>query len=172
MSNPNLRQSFLPPHDLSASGTPDSSSTNNSMQQGFPTTIPQQFGINNAVPELSAMMFDQSDPFAYPNTMMDLDTMKQEGRMCLPSNSQSQVQPMFLSNSNGSGPVYDDLEGQLFAPLPPYLNLNQSQNFDNGIMGQDIGYTGMPPNDEMANGNFDIFGADGWGNVLGNQRYS
>lgn len=79
-------------------------------------------------------------------------------------------------NGNGSGGgMYDDLEGQLFGPLPPYLQ--QGHHYDmNGSgqmgdmmsgLGQDVRYhTGITPGENEMVGNFDnIFTgeADDWG---------
>ncbi|KAE8451957.1 hypothetical protein EG329_002121 [Mollisiaceae sp. DMI_Dod_QoI] len=163
LSNPNLRQSFMSPTDISAVGTPDSSSTNNSLQQPrFPMQQPQ-FGINTAVPDLSAMMFPSADPFAYPNQPMTaFDNMKQESIGLM---NNSQMPHMFVPNGTPTGGRYDDLEGQLFGPLPPYLTQGQ-QNYDihshigagsgmMGSLGPDLNYhTGVTPSNEMA-GNFD-----------------
>ncbi|KUJ21154.1 uncharacterized protein LY89DRAFT_665606 [Mollisia scopiformis] len=183
LSNPNLRQSYMSPTDLSAVGTPDSSSTNNSIPQRFPIQQ-SQFGINTAVPDLSAMMFPSADPFAYPNqAMAAFDNMKQENIGLM---NNSQIPPMYLSNGNPTPTSgrYEDLEGQLFGPLPPYLSQGQ-QNYDlnshlgaaSGMMGglsQDMNYhTGITPSHEMA-GNFDgFFSGDGdnWSNSLADQRF-
>lgn len=169
---------------MSTVGTPDSSSTSNSIQQSrFPIQQPQ-FGINTAVPDLTAMMFPSADPFAYPNQpMAAFDNLKQEN-VGLMNNSQI---PLFLSNGTPTPTSgrYDDLEGQLFGPLPPYLSQGQ-QNYDfnshlgtgsgmmHGLPGQDLTYhTGVTPNNDMA-GNFDgFFSGDGddWSNGLTDQRF-
>lgn len=171
LSNPNLRQSFqelMSPSDLSATGTPDSSSTGNSIQQQQYNL--QQFGGNNALPDLSAMMFPSADPFAYPNQpLMEFDNIKQE-------NTGNILQPSFLSNGRG---VYDDLEGQLFGPIPPYLmqgqpNFDVSAQMDPGMSGlnQEMNYqTGGIPNGDM---NFEgIFSGEGddWSSMLVDQRF-
>lgn len=180
LSNPNLRQSFMSP----TVGTPDSSSTSNSMQQPhFPMQQPQ-FGINTAVPDLSAMMFPSADPFAYPNQpTAAFDNIKQDNIGMM---NNSQIPPMFLSNGapTPTSGRYDDLEGQLFGPLPPYLtqgqpnyDLNSHLGTGPGIvdgLGQDMNYhTGVTPSNEMA-GNFDgFFSGDGdeWSNNITDQRF-
>ncbi|KAG0646975.1 Activator of stress 1 [Hyphodiscus hymeniophilus] len=158
LSNPNLRQTFqelMSPSDLSATGTLDSSSTSNSNQQ----YNMQQFGPNTALPDLSAMMFPSADPFAYPNQpMIEFDNIKQENTGNLP-------QPNYMSNASG---MYDDLEGQLFGPIPPYLMQGQpsfevSAQLDGGMSGlppHEMNYgTGIAPSGEM---NFDgIFSGEG-----------
>jgi hypothetical protein len=178
LSNPNLRQSFqdiVSPSELSATGTPDSSSTCNSIQQQS-YNLQHQFGVNNGLPDLSAMMFPSADPFAYPNQpMMEYDNIKQEniGNMPngLPANN-------YLSNGAQPG-IYDDLEGQLFGPIPPYLMQGQP-NFDvsqmdtgmSALNPQEINYhTGVTPGGDMS---FDgIFSREGdeWSGMLADQRF-
>lgn len=170
LSNPNLRQSFqelVSPSDMSVTGTPDSSSTGNSIQQQYNM---QQFGGNNNLPDLSAMMFPSADPLAYPNQpMMEFDNIKQENT--------GMPQPNYLSN--GLDMPYDDLEGQLFGPIPPYLMQGQP-NFD--ISQMDTGmsglnppemnfHTGISPNGDL---NFEgIFSGEGdeWSNMHSDQRF-
>ena len=180
LSDPNLRHSFhelMSPTDLSTISTPDSGSTTNSLHQ--PQQNLQQFGSTDGLPDLSAMMFPSEDPFAYPNQpMMEFENQKQESFANILNDSR--VPPMFLSN--GATPVFDDLEGQLFGPLPPYFMQGQ-QNFDiatsleggHGMMGlsnQDANiHTGMTPNADM---HFDgIFSGDGdeWSSMLTDQRF-
>lgn len=182
-SNPNLRHSYhefmSPSTDMSPIGTPDSSSTG-SMQPHYP--LPPQFGVNNGVPDLGAMMFPSNDPFAYPNhPMMEFDNIKQENVMM----SNSQIPTIYLPNG-GPGQEYDDLQGQLFGPLPPYLSQTQTHYDLQGPMGpgnmmggdgaggggQEMNYhAGVVPNEDM---NFDgIFSGDGedWSNMMTDQRY-
>lgn len=179
ISNPNLRQSFQdlrPPNTPSSVGTPDSNSENNSMHR---QQYMQQFPPSNGVPDLSAMMFPSADPFAYPNqAMVEFESIKQEDFGSL--NVGNQGPSIFLSSSTSGPGVYDDLEGQLFGPMPPYLM--QGQQFDMSQMqanntipglGQDMGYhSGVTPTGEM---NFDgIFsGGNGedWRNVVADSRY-
>ncbi|RDW71274.1 hypothetical protein BP6252_07837 [Coleophoma cylindrospora] len=188
-SDPNLRQSFhelmSPAAEISGSGTPDSISSG-SFSQGQP-----QYNLNQSLncgpdglPDLSAMMFPSGDPFAYPNQpMMEFDAAKQDS---LNINRESQTTtPMFLSNGPSGTAVYDDLEGQLFGPLPPYLMQGQ-QNFNMPMdLGSSNGMMGLQPNDmtglvggnmaQNADLNFDgIFSGEGdeWNNMLQDQRYS
>jgi hypothetical protein len=183
ISNPNLRQSFhelVSPTDLSASGTPDSSST--ASMNGSQFALPQ-FGSSNGLPDLSAMMFPSADPFAYPNQpMMEFENIKQENVGGLNSGGSHQVPQMFLSNGTNAT-MYDDLEGQLFGPIPPYMMQGQ-QPFDASTAQMDTGndimsglgqpdmmyHTGMTPNADI---NFDgIFSGDGdeWSN-MSDQRF-
>lgn len=177
MSNPNLRQSFYelmsPSTDMSPIGTPESSSTSHSLPQ---YNMQPQFGINTAVPDLGAMMFPSADPFAYPNQpMMEFDNIKQENVGMMGG---SPVPPIYLS-SGGPTREFDDLQGQLFGPLPPYLtqaphsyDLQGQMGAEHMMGGQNMNYNaGVPTNEEM---NFDgIFSGDGedWNNMLAEQRY-
>ena len=118
------------------------------------------------------MMFPSNDPFAYPNQpMMELDNMQQDQKAQNPFMS---PQNMYMSNGN-NGP-YDNLEGQLFGPLPPYLTQGQTDmnmgNLDVGGMGVGINQpqldmnTGITPTTQM---NFDdIFGGhnEDWNSML------
>lgn len=178
-SNPNLRQSF---HDLRSpvdAGTPDSG--NSSLLQtpyGLPPTAQDhnQLAINtNGLPDLSAMMFPSADPFAYPNQpMMELENVKQESQARLDI---SQAPPIFLPDGTDGG-IYDDLEGQLFGPLPPYLmqgvqNFDMSQDLGSGTMGglqqqNFVGYGLATSNDLEA-----IFAGDGedWDNYNSDGRF-
>ncbi|KAK0124497.1 hypothetical protein ONS95_009447 [Cadophora gregata] len=176
-SNPNLRHSYhefmSPSTDMSPIGTPDSSSTG-SMQPHY--SLPPQFAVNTGVPDLGAMMFPSNDPFAYPNQpMMEFENIKQENVMM----SNTQVPPIYLPNG-GPGQEYDDLQGQLFGPLPPYLSQAQTNYDMQGSMapgnmmggGHEMNYhAGVPTNEDM---NFDrIFSGDGedWSNMMADQRY-
>jgi hypothetical protein len=181
LSHPNLRQSYqelLSPADLSASGTPDSSSTGNSIH-GSQYSMPQY--SNNGVPDLSAMMFPSADPFAYPNQpLIELDNVKQENFSGLDDGSQGPS--MYVPNNNNGLGMYDDLEGQLFGPIPPYLMQGQQQydmpgqmdGANNLMSGQNPQgmqfHTGLTPGAEI---NFDgIFSGDGeeWSN-MGEQSF-
>ncbi|KAG9232522.1 fungal-specific transcription factor domain-containing protein [Amylocarpus encephaloides] len=182
-SNPNLRHSFhemMTPSDLSTVGTPDSSTTSTSIpRSNYPHQ--QTFNINSALPDLSAMMFPSSDPFTYPQNqpMMEYDNVKQEN---LGHFNPSPEPGMFIPNNaaTGSG-IYDDLEGQLFGPLPPYLSQGQ-QNFDfqpqmnldpsmmSGMNTQNMTYqSGFTPDENM---NFVLTGDNGgWSDMTSDPRY-
>jgi hypothetical protein len=141
---------------FSKSGTPDSASTggsfpaplknsnNDYQQQSQPYLDP------DCVPDLSAMMFPSADPFAYPNQpMIEYDNSRQIQVELQKADPQSNY-PMFISNHGGSGAGngYDNLEGQLFGPLPPYLmHSNPAVNDEMGSM--NIGGIASP----MNNGN-------------------
>lgn len=169
-----------PSTDLSTSGTPDSKSSNSfSQTQSSQYSSQQPFNCGtDGLPDLGAMMFPSADPFAYPNQpMMELEAAKEDPLHNILD--RSQVQPMFLSNGPSGPAVYDDLEGQLFGPLPPYLMQGQ-HNFDlpmdsmmGGLNPNDMNgmvSSGMTPNADM---NFDgIFSGEGdeWNNMLQDQR--
>lgn len=129
VSNPNLRESFqdvISPTDLSFASTPTSSATDpNARPLEF--NIPQAFGPADGFPDLSAMMFPSGDPFAYPNQpMTEFENIKHEN---VADVQNSPAAAMFLSNGASGSGIYDDLEGQLFGPIPPYLMQGQ-QFFD------------------------------------------
>lgn len=106
--------------------------------------------------------------------MMAFENTKQ-GNQVVPNGAQT---PGFLSN-NGAG-VYDDLEGQLFGPIPPYLTQGQQQfdfqgPMDTGGMMPNMHvpnmnyHTGTTPNGDM---NFVLSGdANDWGNMIRDPRY-
>lgn len=158
---------------MSTNGTTDSSSPGISAQP-LQYNLTQQFGASNGLPDLSAMMFPSADPFAYPNQpMMEYDNIKQENIDNLLNSSQA---PSFLSNETTAPGIYDDLEGQLFGPIPPYLMQGQP-NFDGsgqmdtgGIPGMNLEMNyGVPPNGDM---NFDsIFLGDGGDEWMADQRF-
>jgi len=135
---------------------------------------------NNYIPELGAMMFPSADPFAYPNQPM-IDFESRHTKQEFAGNILDTSHPnMYLSNigTNVSSP-YDNIEGQLFGPLPPYLMQNQP-NMDlsqmsmpmPGLNPQEIrAHSGLTPRVGV---NFDeIFaeGNDEWNNMLADQGY-
>jgi hypothetical protein len=176
-----IRQSFhelVSPTDISATATPDSTKSGSSMQPPF--GMQQPYGEDNFIPELGAMMFSSADPFAYPNQpMIDFENrqLKQEfvGNML-----ETSAPNMYLSNTatNVSSP-YDNIEGQLFGPLPPYLMQNQP-NIDMSQMNMTMpglnpqqmrSHSGLTPGVGV---NFDeIFAEsnDEWNNMLADQGY-
>jgi len=90
---------------------------------------------NSTLYKLDAMMFPTGDPFAYPN---------QQPLMDFPTPS-PQTRPGGLPGGGGGGAggagggqhpdsmqfympnMYDDIEGQLLGPLPPYLSQHHGQ---------------------------------------------
>ena len=127
-------------------------------------------------------MFPSADPFAYPNQpVMEFGNIKQEHIGDMTGGGSRQAPQMFLSNGTNAT-MYDDMEGQLFGPIPPYLMQGQ-QVFDataqmeaggnimSGFNQPDMLYhTGLTPNADI---NFDnIFSGDGddWSNVT-DQRF-
>ena len=167
-SNPDLRQNFqaiVSPSFMSSTSTPDSSSAIQNMGHS-PYDGPQTSGANSVLPQVGAMMFPSTDPFAYPSrpamTFQSLD---------MTSANTTSEPPSFLRTDDL--PIYNDVQGQLFGPLPPWIRGPQTMevqypgNFDHsmmsGISGQDVNYhTGFTPNAET---NLDgIFQGDdaGW----------
>jgi hypothetical protein len=173
-SNPSLRNSFtefMNSSDLSAAGTPDSINSNYAQ--------PQQFGINNGLPDLSTMMFSSADPFAYPpnQPMMEYENGK-EDTMGAYSNSPN---PAIYVRNNAPNPgVYDDLEGQIFGPLPPYLTHGQQNLEFQGQMGMgaepmgniDPAFNNYPTAlSPEGNMNFVLSGdGGGWSNTFNDQQ--
>lgn len=78
-------------------------------------------------------MFPSGDPFAYPNQpMTELDNCcKQENVADVLGTGA----PLFMPNGVSGSVVYDDLEGQLFGPLPPYMMQGQQFYDATGQMG-------------------------------------
>ncbi len=101
---------------------------------------------------------------------MELDNIKQE-------NTTNTPQPNFLPTGPG---IYDDLEGQLFGPIPPYLmqgqpNFDVSARMDDGMLGlnpQEIHFhTGVTPNGDMSFEGLFSGEGDEWNNMLADQRF-
>ncbi|EDN97707.1 hypothetical protein SS1G_12561 [Sclerotinia sclerotiorum 1980 UF-70] len=164
-SNPNLRQGFqdlVSPSDLSNAGTPESvSSTSHSIPQ---YGMQNQFNANNSIPYLTGLMFPSSDPFAYPNQpMMEFDAqhLKQENDLDDP-----RAQQIYMSGSGaGTGTVmYDDLEGQIFGPIPAYMIHNQ-QGFE--LSGGGQGGSGNRMGGLIQGGNANATGTAGTGPGVG-----
>lgn len=186
-SNPNLRGAFNEYHspNVSGAGTPDSSNLSNSslpahhFHQGVP------YSMSGTLPDMNAMMFPSEDPFAYPNQpMMEFDNFKREPMELI---SGSPAPAMFMPSSNPHSQqqqqqgIYDDLEGQLFGPIPPYLaqsqqdfNMNPPPHPHAHLMGMMSGppmtfQSGMTPNFDGMFSGAGGEGQVGWGNV--HQRY-
>ncbi|KAK6601632.1 fungal specific transcription factor [Botrytis cinerea] len=143
-SNPNLRQGFqdlVSPSDLSTAGTPEStaSTTHSIPQYG----VQNQFNANNSIPYLTGLMFPSTDPFAYPNQPMmefDAQVMKQENDV-----DDTRTQQMYMGGGGGAGTgngMFDDLEGQIFGPLPPYM-MQAQHGFDMSGAGSGSGNVGV-----------------------------
>lgn len=94
---------------------------------------------NSALYKLDAMMFPTGDPFAYPNQqpLVDFPT---------PSRPQMRPAPGGPPSSGGAAGsqqpdsmqfympnMYDDIEGQLLGPLPPYLAQHHGQAHHQGL---------------------------------------
>jgi hypothetical protein len=167
-------QDLVSPVDVSGTGTPDSTGSSNGLQNQV--NFQQPFG------DLGAMMFPSADPFAYPNqAMMSFDNLQLKPGF-LGNSIDTPVPNMFLGNGHNVSSPYDNLEGQLFGPLPPYLmrtqpGVDMSQMDMSGIPGfnpQDMRtHTGLTPGVGV-NVNFDDLFAGGneeWNNMLGDQVY-
>ena len=92
---------------------------------GMAYSTPQApFGVSQALgdtglPDVTAMMFPSSNPFAYPNqpmiTLEDQQARKQEH-----SFGPVDSGPLYHNASVNSNHPYDNLEVQCYDPLPPY----------------------------------------------------
>ncbi|KAB5570709.1 fungal-specific transcription factor domain-containing protein [Coniochaeta sp. 2T2.1] len=86
-------------------------------------------GGNSALYKLDAMMFPTGDPFAYPNQQPLMDFP------AVPS-PQTRQTPNDSSMAFYMPHLYDDIEGQLLGPLPPYLQQQQQQQGQHPGAGQ------------------------------------
>lgn len=118
-----VAQENLTPSDLSSIPTPDpqAGSIQSQVQPTPPYLVRPQSHVNDFY-NFNAMMFPSADPFAYPNnpiTILEDEQLRQrplgvgtgtmDGSMPMPD----QVMPTTTS--------YDNVEVQLYGPLPPYL---------------------------------------------------
>ena len=159
-SNPTFRQNFRDPNTPSSIGTPGSTSSRSSYHAHQYT---RNLAPNSGLPDLSATMFPSADPFAYPNQpTSEYENVKHEEFNTI--NTGNRGPPIYVPSGSMNTNVYDDLEGQLFGPIPPYLMQGQ-QSFDmaqmemSGMDSMNYG-AGITPTTEM---NFDaIFSGDDW----------
>lgn len=129
-----LHQSYLVSQkNISGAGTPDSASTKNSILTGQNHQEPQA----QVIPDLTAMMFPSTDPFAYPNQpMMEFDNFQQKRQVVdniIHGGAAQKGQDMFLMGNgievNNNPTSYDNLERpQFFGPSPPHLLGNDINN--------------------------------------------
>ena len=128
----------LLPLDLSpATGSPESSgtpSTSHRSAASFQTQQQQQqtpMSSASHLYKLDAMMFPSTDPFAYPNRpMMEFNLQQQQHQHQQTSHGggghQGQDEMQFYVSN-----IYEDIEGQLLGPIPPYLmQSSQAQGLD------------------------------------------
>ncbi|KAK1750788.1 putative transcriptional regulatory protein [Echria macrotheca] len=70
----------------------------------------------NPLYKLDAVMFSSGDPFAYPSQpLMDASAFHPGGRSGSHAGTPQGQDQFYMQN------VYDDIEGQLLGPIPPYL---------------------------------------------------
>ncbi|KAI9803684.1 MAG: hypothetical protein M1833_000596 [Piccolia ochrophora] len=168
---PGIRDSFTPT-TFSEVHTPDSAGNSiHSAQQ------PLQFPYDpNDLPELNAMMFPSTDPFIYPNQPMTSIENPQSGQDMFGNPMSNDM----MLPSGTSGGMYDNLEGQLFGPLPPYLMQGQQSNMafpqqENELMSS-AGNAGSQESQQLAGGvsgmNLDeILGEDDFNGALLDQSF-
>lgn len=137
--------------DNTDSQTPDSVSSGG---LAFSSAGPPNFGFQptfgeTGLPDLSAMMFPSTDPFAYPTQPMTFlenrQTPKRESSYSPRSVNNAQ---MYGATSSSSSAPYDSLEVQTFGPFPPYLMMGQ-QPIEMQVMGGPMGMGGADPSDNM-----------------------
>ena len=179
--------------DNTGSKTPESISSGGVT---FSTAGPPNFGFQptfggSGLPDLSAMMFPSTDPFAYPTQPMTFlenrQTTKRDNSYSPRSVNNAQ---MYGTTANNSSTPYDSLEVQSFGPFPPYLMMGQ-QAVGMEAMGSPMGMDGAEASGNMMSmsgedagwaqeqartgGNpgvnlEEIFG-EGWGEGWMNQEY-
>ena len=117
--------------------TPDSgsSSTAFSMSQQ-PYAMQQQTYNPSGLSDLSAMMFPDPNPFAYPNQPMTMLEKRQLIKREHPFNP-SEAGNMYSETPTTGGAGYDNLEVQFYGPLPPYMMQGQSPGMGLPMAGMD-----------------------------------
>lgn len=93
---------------------------------GQPHNFLRPARANSALYKLDAMMFPTGDPFAYPNQQPLMD-FPPPGRQQQPSGQSPDSMQFYIPS------LYDDIEGQLLGPLPPYLVHGQTQPGGGGM---------------------------------------
>lgn len=103
------------PMEMSMGGTGPEAGSTHRHAQGYRQG--QQPAAVSSLNTLGAMMFPPGDPFAYPNQPL-LDPAghhpDRPSSHATPGQSQDAMQ-YYMSS------IYDDIEGQLMGPIPPYL---------------------------------------------------
>lgn len=99
--------------------TPDSASSGQA-------TLPQgsygyQQHLGGGLPDFSAMMFPSGDPFAYPKQPM----ITLENSNCMVTKQEptfgNESDNLYNISPTTNNAPYDNMEAQLFGPLPPYM---------------------------------------------------
>jgi hypothetical protein len=110
----------------------------------------------HGLPDMSAMMFPSTDPFAYPNQpMMTLEnnafatpSPKLNSNTLASSNLPSPQSSVFQINRIGNNTGLDpSMEAQIFDPLQPFLNMEYRQGMGDmgtGISDMNIGDLSKP----------------------------
>lgn len=137
--------------DHTGSKTPDSISSGGLT---FSSAGPPNFSFQptfggSGLPDMSAMMFPSTDPFAYPTQPMTFlenrQTSKQESSYSPPS---VDTPHMYTTTPTSNSTPYDSLEVQTFGPLPPYLMMSQ-QPMGMQAMGEPMDISGIEPSGNM-----------------------
>ena len=136
--------------------TPESA-TNNNCTNDTQSIKPSQWNFNyspdfdtQGLPDISSMMFPSEDPFAYPTQPM---ITLEDGQFAQSPTLQNNSGPLFdMSSTSTSSLPYDNIEAQLFGPLPPYLMQGQTereQDFNLQDLERQIAMTSVAPNEQV-----------------------
>lgn len=115
---PEFNDAFSQDFDLSSLGpTALSPEQIAAMRQSGYLGLPQQMGgMPNPMHRLDNMLFSAGDPMAYPSqTRMDYADPRLAFHHAAPSIPQHNSPQFYVPN------MYDNIEGQLMGPLPPYM---------------------------------------------------
>ncbi|KAK4661590.1 Gypsy retrotransposon integrase-like protein 1 [Podospora pseudopauciseta] len=117
-------QDLLPMDLTLGRGTPEARAAHMAPAPRHAQTFPQGHPQGaNPVYKVDAMMFPTGDPFAYPNAPL----MDPAGHHARPGHPHGLPgQPPAPSMQFYMPSIYDDIEGQLMGPIPPYL-MSQGQ---------------------------------------------
>ncbi|KAK5160830.1 hypothetical protein LTR04_004517 [Oleoguttula sp. CCFEE 6159] len=177
-------------------GTPGSSSALfSAAQHRYPN--PSTYN-NPALPDLSAMMFPSEDPFAYPNAPMTTFENNQSDKnnpfynfnLSVNTNERGtdSSNNIYMPPPSASGSEGENLDVQLFGPLPPYMMRTQQsglglQQNPTGMGASDTGNSFIPTSvDWTGQQNMrtsglpgmnldDIFGGEEWNGMLMDQGF-
>ncbi|TKA62341.1 hypothetical protein B0A49_10847 [Cryomyces minteri] len=177
-------------------GTPGSSSALfPAVQHRYPN--PSTYN-NPALPDLSAMMFPSEDPFAYPNAPMttfennqfDKNNPFYNFNLGVSTNERDtdSSKDIYMPPPSASGSEGENLDVQLFGPLPPYMMRTQQsglglQQNPMGMGASDTGNNFIPTSvDWTGQQNMrtsglpgmnldDIFGGEEWNRILMDQVF-
>ncbi|KAL1875752.1 hypothetical protein VTK73DRAFT_9813 [Phialemonium thermophilum] len=177
-------QDLLPLDVSTTAEGSEAGSTPGAMHPSFGQTHRPSSEADRSLYKFDDLMFSSGDPFAYPNQqpLMDLTSQAPMRQPPLSAGAPQQGSLQFYMPS-----LYDDIEGQLLGPVPPYMvGADQAQRGIN-LTPQMFGPTSMTPMQPRGSqaGNLppqrhqrqleDFLGDPNfrgdWGDVLGNAGY-